>query len=492
MSSRKPIYWLLAVGLLVALTLSLVPYSMLESAGRMVASLVPGRRAEEKAEEPPPAPPAPLFDAAGWYAERGEDPEQHGLLIENLDGTRVYASHNPDRTFNPASLMKLATTLAVLRRLGPDYRFETRVYTEGALDKTGTLRGSVYVAGGDPTFGDAGGVVMAKELKARGVSRVAQELVVSPGFSFNNSEKEDDSARRLSKMLQLKERATLVGESPPGEPLFVIVSHPLREILLYMNAHSNNFVAEHLGELVGGPDGLERFLVEELKLPADQVEVQRTSGREHNRLTARGIVAVVRALREEAGRHGMRLEDLMPVAGDDAGTLRRRIAGGPLEGALVGKTGTLTQEVDGGMASLAGVIYTEQAGAVVFAILDRGNRIAENRELEDALLEQVIASQDAPRSAARAEERRRLLPPSGIAVEPEELGGSIELTARVDDRKRQADTSEEEGDARVKSRTRRETQARRKEKETKSKAKTARGRETPRQQTRASARRGRR
>ncbi len=489
MSSRKPIYWLLAVGLLVALSLSLVPYSLLQTAGRAVASLMPWQRAaEQAAAEVPAPPPAPAFDAASWYAERGEDPEQHGLLIETLDGSRVYASHNPDRTFNPASLMKLATTLAVLRQLGPDYRFETRVYTEGTIDKTGLLRGSVYVAGSDPTFGDAGGVVMAKELKARGVARVEKELVVSEGFSFNNSEKEDDSAKRLSKMLQLREKATRVGESPSGEPLFVIESNPLREILLYMNAHSNNFVAEHLGELVGGPAGLKKFLVEELKLADDQVEIQRTSGREHNRLTARGIVAVVRALREEAERHGMRLEDLMPVAGDDAGTLRRRIAGGPLEGALVGKTGTLTQEVDGGMASLAGVVYTEQAGAIVFAILDRGNRIAENRELEDTLLEQVIASQDVPRSIARAEDRRQLLPQSSIVVEPEELGGSIELTARVEDKKR--DTSEEdEGGAHVKSRTRREREASRKSAATR---KSARTREPARKPTRSAGRRARR
>jgi D-alanyl-D-alanine carboxypeptidase/D-alanyl-D-alanine-endopeptidase (penicillin-binding protein 4) len=473
---------MLAVGLLLALSLSLVPYSLLATAGRMVASLMPGHRAEEQAAAELPPPPPPLFDAAGWYAEHDEDPEQHGILIETLDGTRVYASHNPDKTFNPASLMKLATTLAVLRRLGPDYRFETRVYTEGTIDKTGTLRGSVYVAGGDPTFGDAGGVVMAKELKARGVTRVEKELVVTEGFSFNNSEKEDDSAKRLSKMLQLREKATRVGDAPSGEPLFVIESNPLREILLYMNAHSNNFVAEHLGELVGGPAGLKKFLVEELKLPEDQVEVQRTSGREHNRLTARGIVAVVRALREEAERHGMKLEDLMPVAGDDSGTLRRRIAGGPLEGALVGKTGTLTQEVDGGMASLAGVVYTEQAGAIVFAILDRGNRIAENRELEDTLLEQVIASQDVPHSVARAEERRQLLPPSSLTVAPEELGGSIELTAHVEDRKR--DTSEEdEGGAHVRSKPRRERDTRNR---------VARGREPSRRQARPAARRGRR
>ncbi|HEX5708400.1 MAG TPA: D-alanyl-D-alanine carboxypeptidase, partial [Pyrinomonadaceae bacterium] len=114
------------------------------------------------------------------------------------------------------------------------------------------------------------------------------------------------------------------------------------------------------------------------------------------------------------------LEDLMPVASDDAGTLRRRLEGSPLDGALVGKTGTLTAEVDGGMASLAGVVYTERVGKIFFAILDQGSRISENRELEDLLLAQVILAQDIPRPIPRTEERRRLLPPTSIEITDEE------------------------------------------------------------------------
>ena len=70
-------------------------------------------------------------------------------------------------------------------------------------------------------------------------------------------------------------------------------------------------------------------------------------------MTARGVLAVIRALDQEAARHGLKLEDLMPVVSDDAGTLRRRLEGSPFDGAMAGKTGTLTVEVDGGMASFA-------------------------------------------------------------------------------------------------------------------------------------------
>jgi len=442
LNSRKPIFALLAAGLAVAVALTFVPYALVERAGRAVTAILPGA-GEVTVEAPAPAT-APTFDVAGWYAERGEDPARHGVYVESIDGRRVLAAHNPDLVFNPASLLKLATSLAVLRAYGPEHRFATRVYADGTVGADKTLKGNLVLAGDDPTFGDVAASLVARELRARGVERVSGEILVTPGFSFNYAEKADDSAERAAKVMEMKERATGVGEAPAGEPRFVVKSYPLREILLYMNAHSNNFVAERLGALVGGPEGLKRFLVEELKLPAEQVEVERTSGRENNRMTARGIVAVVRALRAEAARHGMRVEDLMPVASDDAGTLRRRLGGTPLEGATIGKTGTLTAEVDGGMASLAGVVYTETAGMVAFAILDQGNRIAENRELEDILLAQVIASQDIPRPINNGDVRRRLLPATSLRVEPEALAGLVD---EKDDEKKAGDRKSDEEEA---------------------------------------------
>ena len=421
MSSRKPIYVMLAVGLAIILLLTYVPYSLLARAGRAITSLVVFTQPADI--PPPPSAPTPAFDVASWYAGRGEDSEVHGVLVESIDGAQVLASHNADKLFNPASIIKLATALAVLRSHGAGHRFETRVYTVGTLDGKGALRGSVVVAGADPVFGDASASLIARELRARGVQSVSGEILVTPGFCFNYSESSEDSAGRMAKVMQLREKATGVGDAPPGKPLFVVKSHTLREIILYMNAHSSNFVAERLGTLVGGPQGLERFLVDVLNLPAEQVVIQRASGREHNRMTARGTLAVIRRLKEEAERQGLKLEDLMPVASDDAGTLRRRFEGTPLEGATLGKTGTLTAEVDGGMASLAGVVYTEKAGMVVFAVFNQGSRIAENRETEDALLSQVVVSLDTPRLVSRPEERRRLLPPASLVVEPQALAG---------------------------------------------------------------------
>ena len=418
MNNRRPIIVMLAFGILIIAALSFYPYSLtfLSQAKQEIADSVVTPQVSAIAA-PPPAVREPEFDAALWYAGRGEPPETHGVLIETFDQQRLLASHNADETFNPASLMKLATSLVILKKLGPDYRFQTRVYTDGHVDKSGTLRGQLYVIGADPTFGDVAANMIGEGLRARGIKRVTEAVNVSPDFCFNYRESPEESAARLVKGLRLgNPKAVVASEPPQGELLFVFSSYPLREVLLYMNAHSNNFVAEKLGALIGGPEGLRQFLIDQLQLPADKVSIEKTSGRQHNRMTPRGVLAVIRELAEEAKRQGLEPADIMPVARDDYGTLRRRLIGTGLEGALVGKTGTLTTDIDGGMAALGGIIYTQEAGMILFVIMDQGNRIGENRQMEDEMLAEVVAARATPLPVTEPTPRR-LLPSAYLRIE---------------------------------------------------------------------------
>lgn len=356
----------------------------------------------------------PSFDAASWYLAREEAPETHGVLIETLDGKRTLASLNADVTFNPASLVKLSTSLLALKKLGADYRFQTRVTWDGQVDAKGALQGKLYVQGNDPTFGDAGANLIGRELKARGIERL-DEVVVSPEFNFNFSNSAEESGGRLAKALKLGNPKQSVSSETGGQLLTVVKSNPLSDVLLYMNARSSNFIADKIGSLIGGAEGVRQFLIDELKLHADYLTIATVSGREHNRMTPRELLIVLRALIEEAKRQGLEPSDIMPVASDDAGTMRRRLAGTGLEGAVVAKTGTLTAEVDGGMASLAGIVYTQDQGPILFAILDQGNRIWDNRQLEDQLLTEVVTANAIPQVIA-APTPRRLLPATNVVI----------------------------------------------------------------------------
>jgi len=399
---------MMTAGLLVVLALTFTPYALITRARRAVAAFVqiPASPALEEIAQQQPTP--PRFDAAGWYASRGEDPARHGVLVLSGDGRRTFAELNADAAFNPASLIKLATSYAALRRLGKDYRFETRVFVEGAADKSGALKGRLVVAGGDPTFGDFHAAALGEKLSEAGVKRVPEEIAVTPDFAFNYSEKPEDSASRLANSLKLGTKKFTVTEAPQGEPSFVVHSYALRDVLLYMNAHSSNFVAERLGALVGGPEGVRAVLVEDLKLAPEQVMLSTASGLESNRLTPRGLVAVIAALDAEAARQGLRLEDIMPVASDDYGTLRRRLVGTPLESAVVGKTGTLVHH-DGGMASLGGVIYTQRAGKIFFVMLSQGSSVALSRAMTDQLLAEIVLTNDVPAQLPTPDRPRHML-----------------------------------------------------------------------------------
>jgi D-alanyl-D-alanine carboxypeptidase/D-alanyl-D-alanine-endopeptidase (penicillin-binding protein 4) len=412
--------WMLAVGILLILVLSLAPYSLgWVSTWKETVSqafvLGEGRQADAPQQR---AANVPLFDAAVWYTSRGEAPETHGVLIESLNGERVFASHNADEVFNPASLVKLTTTLVALKKLGADYRFQTRVLVDGTVDRGGDFQGRLLIMGNDPTFGDVAANLIANDLRARGIKRLAGELFVSQDFSFNFSESPEKSAEYLSKAMRLGNPKTGVAEEPAGETLLTLNSYPLHDVLLYMNARSSNFIAERVGAMVGGPQSVQQFLINELKLPADKVLIARTSGREHNRMTPRGLLAVIRALIDAAKRQGLEPTDILPVASDDAGTLRRRFTGTGLEGAVVGKTGTLTPEVDGGMASIAGIVYANDGSPVVFAILDQGNRIGDNRQMEDQLLAEVFNMEAKPR-AVGSPTPRPLLPSASLQIQAE-------------------------------------------------------------------------
>ncbi|HEX8128516.1 MAG TPA: D-alanyl-D-alanine carboxypeptidase [Pyrinomonadaceae bacterium] len=418
MNSRRPIIAVAGVGAIIIAVLTFVPYSltMVKQAGHNMAAAVKtslGKEASPAFEAEMRQPIVPQYDVALWYGARGEEPEKHGVLIQTLDGKRVLASHNADTTFNPASLAKLTVTLLALKRLGPDYRFTTRVYADGKVDGSGVLDGNLYLAGNDPSFGDASANLIAKELRARGITRVKGKLLAAPGFSFNFNEQAEKSAEFAARVMQLKQSATGMEEAK-GEELLVLSSNPLREILLYMNAHSNNFVADRLGAFLGGTQMIVRLLVEELKLPPEQVSLETASGLYNNRMTPRGVIIVIKALLEEAARHNLKAEDLLPVVGCDWGTVRRRMEGTGFECSLVGKTGTLTT-TDGGMSNLAGIVYTREGEPILFAILAQGNRIWEHKQMADQLLSETINGHQ-PAPLLDTGTRRQLLPPNSMIV----------------------------------------------------------------------------
>ena len=72
----------------------------------------------------------------------GFAPGDVGYLVVDLKDNRVLAEHNPDETFIPASVAKIATIVPALQILGGDHRFTTTLDVDGDVTD-GALTGSL-------------------------------------------------------------------------------------------------------------------------------------------------------------------------------------------------------------------------------------------------------------------------------------------------------------------------------------------------------------
>ena len=80
------------------------------------------------------------------------------------------------QAMNPASTMKLLTTLTGLDVLGPQYRWRTNVYTDGLI-RQGTLKGNLYLQGtGDPKLVPEELAKMMKSLQNLGIQKIDGNL----------------------------------------------------------------------------------------------------------------------------------------------------------------------------------------------------------------------------------------------------------------------------------------------------------------------------
>ena len=78
---------------------------------------------------------------------------------------------------NPASTMKILTTLAALDILGPQYRWRTKVFTDGVI-RQGTLKGNLYLQGsGDPKLIPEVLAKLMKDLQAMGIQKIDGNLI---------------------------------------------------------------------------------------------------------------------------------------------------------------------------------------------------------------------------------------------------------------------------------------------------------------------------
>jgi D-alanyl-D-alanine carboxypeptidase/D-alanyl-D-alanine-endopeptidase (penicillin-binding protein 4) len=120
--------------------------------------------------------PAPVAQVA---AQQGLTENEFGILV--MKGDAIVLAHQADRPMQPASTMKLVTTMVSLDRLGPAFRGRTELRTSGEV-VNGVLRGNLVLKGGadaDLSGEDIGNMLRA--LHYQGIRRIEGDLVLDRG-----------------------------------------------------------------------------------------------------------------------------------------------------------------------------------------------------------------------------------------------------------------------------------------------------------------------
>jgi serine-type D-Ala-D-Ala carboxypeptidase/endopeptidase (penicillin-binding protein 4) len=328
------------------------------------------------------------------------------VALDLSTGQTVYA-RNPSLPLIPASNEKLTVTYGALTALGPDFRIETDVLQDDA--------GNLILKGyGDPTLSSAQLRVLARQVRAAGITTVAGSvlgdeswfdtrrtalgwkpsfyLVESPPLSALIVDRgragrytSRDPALAAAQLF----RAALVragvqvrggaahGTAPDDAQVVASVDSPtVLAIVRLMDRDSDNFYAEMLVKELGAVQGdggttaagtgVVTGLLGQAGIPLDGVRLVDGSGLSLlDRLTAQAVVSLLGAMWNDLE---MRLELLasLPVAGR-TGTLVHRMRGSAAAGVVHAKTGTL--DAASALSGFAGDRY-------VFSVLQNGHPVS--------------------------------------------------------------------------------------------------------------------
>jgi D-alanyl-D-alanine carboxypeptidase/D-alanyl-D-alanine-endopeptidase (penicillin-binding protein 4) len=353
-------------------------------------------------------------------------PDQ-GVYVEATDG-QVLLAQAADRPVHPASVSKVPTALALLRKLGPEHRFLTSFTGSGRV-VDGTLYGELWVeSDGDPSLVDEDALVVAERLKQFGIQRVVGTLQPRGPLIFDwQSDSDANLMRRALSGLTPpaawttvreleRANATAAASSSPTQPgirfntatlrsadsvaaahpielrdgqlLVVHRSQPLLPLVKALNDYSNNII-KPFADAAGGAAAVEALA--RSVVPAgmsSEITLGDGAGTDpSNRLSPRAAVKLLRALEKELASSGHTLPDILPVAGVDAGTLKERLNGPGEAGHVVGKTGTFG---DYGASALIGAIPTTDRGTVYFAILNHGVAVPQARLRQDRFVRALL------------------------------------------------------------------------------------------------------
>ncbi len=375
------------------------------------------------APRPPAAPPPGLARLQATLARtlRRAGPQTGAAVYDLTAQTSLFALRDVVRRA-PASVEKLYTSVALVRKLGPDARLRTTVLGSGHLGPEGVWHGNLYLrGGGDPTLGDGTfnrvwelgygptATQLVQQLTGAGIRRITGMVIgdaslfdsnpggPATGFAPDVSDYGGQLAALTydhgatsgaltpgafaAKELVLALRAAHVGaRAAPvtgvtpadAHTLAAVSSPPLSVLLKLMDVPSDDLFAElltkQLGVRFGGAGSVAagaRVIAQEIASYGLHPKIVDGSGlSREDRSSPREVVGLLRTVWRTPV--GDALWDSLPVMGV-SGTVRRIATGTAAQGRCIAKTGTLD-----GVTNLAGYCHSRGHHTLAFALFVDG------------------------------------------------------------------------------------------------------------------------
>lgn len=342
-----------------------------------------------------------------WRGQ-GIDSNLQGIWMQSDWLTPV--NHQGRIALPAASLTKIATTLAAIKKWGSKHQFITEIYITGTI-KDGIVEGDLIILGsGDPFFVWEEAIALGNSLDSLGIKKIQGNLLINRQFYMNYQEQAEVVGRLFKEginqqlwkseitqqYLQMPSgtakpeiaialETKIIDQIPPTAKL--VIRHqslPLAEILRQMNIYSNNKMAQMLADLLGGAEEVAKITALSANFPLTEIQLVNGSGLgEDNRISPYAVCQMLKAIEQALSQDSLNLSNLFPTAGKDVvGTLQGRAL--PIGTTI--KTGTLDN-----VSALAGVMDDRRGGQVYFSIINYGRQVDYFRQQQDKLLNELVA-----------------------------------------------------------------------------------------------------
>lgn len=315
---------------------------------------------------------------------------------------------NINKPYTIASVTKIFTSHWAISRLGPKFRYPTKIH----ITPTGDNAFDVHLEGAlFPYFDKSMYQFLVGELNRIGVRKInnltfdenflyANNIRTNPPLAHGNADLDTieimkalraDTKTLNVELAALNARAMTIENmnlpnslvlsindisfsgkadfhSAENTASFYLYSSELYRNLKEMNRNSNNFVADKIFSLLSQKENYFDFVLRHLlSVKPDEVTLYNGSGypevvnnqKFYNVASCAAVIEMMTALRQTMLNTGLDIKDILPVAGKDSvddgdSTVTKIYGNAQTSGSLIGKTGSVNNTI-----ALAGIVITE-------------------------------------------------------------------------------------------------------------------------------------